>query len=203
MRLTLVNQFYAPDISPTAQLAASLAEHRAEEGDHVTIVTGRGGYLEGVSPVGELKTGPGLRIQRVWTPDLGKSSRARRLLGYVSFSLGSALRMVTLPRQDVVVAMTPQHARLCADAGMSRGEVQQRLWELAERPQWSLKRGGNWRPERARAMGIDPDDDEQPIKAVKDPDRLHLIVAGGVGPITAVCHGWNESSRAVHGVYAT
>lgn len=38
-------------------------------------------------------------------------------------------------------------------------------------------------------------------KAVKDPDRLHLIVAGGMGPITAVCHGWNDSSRAVHGTY--
>ena len=50
-------------------------------------------------------------------------------------------------------------------------------------------------------MGVDPDDDDQPIKAVKDPERLHLIVAGGLGPITAVCHGWNESSRAVHGTY--
>ena len=28
MRITLLNQFYAPDISPTAQLAASLAEDR-------------------------------------------------------------------------------------------------------------------------------------------------------------------------------
>ena len=26
--------------------------------------------------------------------------------------------------------------------------------------------------------------------------------AGGFGPITAVCHGWNETSRAVHGTYA-
>jgi hypothetical protein len=51
-------------------------------------------------------------------------------------------------------------------------------------------------------MGVDPDDDNYPIKAVKDPAGLHLIVAGGVGPITAVCHGWNETSRAVHGVYA-
>jgi hypothetical protein len=50
-------------------------------------------------------------------------------------------------------------------------------------------------------MGVDPDDDEALIKAVKDPQRLHLIVAGGMGPITAVCHGWNESSRAVHGAY--
>ena len=106
MRLTLLNQFYAPDISPTAQLAASLAEHRADHGDHVTIVTGRAGYLEGLAPAGVVRTGPGLRIRRVWTPDLGKSSRGRRLLGYATFSLGGAWQMLRLPRQDVVIAMT-------------------------------------------------------------------------------------------------
>jgi len=104
-------------------------------------------------------------------------------------------------KSDMVAAMSPQHAQLCADAGMSRDEVRDRLCGLAVRRQGSLKRGGNWRPERARAMGIDPDDDEALIRAVKDPARLHLIVAGGVGPITAVCHGWNDSSRAVHGTY--
>jgi glycosyltransferase involved in cell wall biosynthesis len=106
VRLTLVNQFYAPDISPTAQLAASLAEHRADLGDEVTIVTGRAGYLEGLAPAGAVRSGPGLRIRRVWTPDLGKSSRGRRLLGYATFSLGGAWRMLRLPRQDVIVAMT-------------------------------------------------------------------------------------------------
>jgi hypothetical protein len=85
---------------------------------------------------------------------------------------------------------------------MSRSEVHQLLCELAVRPQGNLKRGGNWRPERAIAMGIDPDNDDAPVKAVKDPNGLHLIVAGGFGPITAVCHGWNETSRAVHGTYA-
>ena len=39
MRLTLLNQFYTPDISPTAHLCASLAEHRAAKGDDVTVVT--------------------------------------------------------------------------------------------------------------------------------------------------------------------
>lgn len=102
---------------------------------------------------------------------------------------------------DMVVAMSPQHARLCADAGMSRADVVKRLSELAVRPQANVKRGGNWRPERARALGIDPDDDEALIRAVKDPQRLHLIVAGGEGPITAVCHGWNATSRAVQGTY--
>jgi hypothetical protein len=104
---------------------------------------------------------------------------------------------------DLVVAMSPQHAALCAGAGLARADAQRRLCELAVREQGSLKRGGNWRPERARAMGLDPDDDAQPIPAVKDPARLHLVVAGGLGPVTAVCHGWNESSRSVHGIYET
>ena len=106
MRLTLVNQFYAPDISPTAQLAASLAEHRAEHGDHVTIVTGKAGYLEDIAPTGVVRTGPELRIHRVWTPDLGKSSRSRRMLGYLAFFVGSVPRLLALPRQDVIVTMT-------------------------------------------------------------------------------------------------
>jgi colanic acid biosynthesis glycosyl transferase WcaI len=106
VRLTLLNQFYAPDISPTAQLAASLAEHRAERGDEVTVVAGRAGYLEGLSSSGTPTVGPGVRARRVWTPDLGKSSRARRLLGYASFSVGSVVRLLALPRQDVIVSMT-------------------------------------------------------------------------------------------------
>jgi hypothetical protein len=130
------------------------------------------------------------------------STEPERLLRGIGDSMTSTGSWNMWFDSDVVVAMTPQHARLCADAGMSRADVQRRLWELAERPQGNLRRGGNWRPERARHMGIDPDDDDQPIKAVKDLARLHLIVAGGFGPITAVCHGWNESSRAVHGTYS-
>ncbi len=109
MRLTLLNPFYAPDISPTAQLAASLAEHRAELGDDVTVLTGRAGYLEGLGPAGPAGVGgdaTGVRVRRTWTPDLGRASVARRLLGYVSYLAGTAVRILLLPAQDVVVAMT-------------------------------------------------------------------------------------------------
>jgi hypothetical protein len=129
------------------------------------------------------------------------STEPQRLLRGIADSMTSTGSWNMWFTSDMVVAMGPQHARLCADAGLSRADVLQRLYELAERPQGNLKRGGNWRPERARHMGIDPDDDAQPIKAVKDVNRLHLIVAGGLGPVTAICHGWNESSRAVHGKY--
>ncbi|MFZ6003947.1 MAG: glycosyltransferase family 4 protein [Actinomycetota bacterium] len=114
MRLTLVNQFYAPDISPTAQLAASLAEHRADSGDEVTVIAGRAGYLEGLSPTGRLKTGPALRVRRVWTPDIGKSALWRRLLGYLTFLAGGTVRLVTMPRQDVVISMTTPPFLVCS-----------------------------------------------------------------------------------------
>jgi colanic acid biosynthesis glycosyl transferase WcaI len=106
VRLTLVNQFYAPDISPTAQLAASLAAHRGDRGDDVTVITGRAGYLEGLSADRTLAATTGVDIRRVWTPDLGKSALWRRLLGYASFFVGAAGRLVALPRQDVIVTMT-------------------------------------------------------------------------------------------------
>ena len=98
VRLTLVNQFYAPDISPTAQLAASLAEHRAEQGDHVTIVTGRAGYLEDLAPTGVRAHGS--RAADPAGVDAGpRASRraVRRLLGYVDL-LRSAARAAAAPR---------------------------------------------------------------------------------------------------------
>jgi hypothetical protein len=105
VRLTLVNQFYAPDISPTAQLAASLAEHRADLGDEVTVITGRAGYLEGLAHT-EPAEQHVVAVRRVWTPDLGKATLVRRLTGYATFLLGSIVRLLRLPRQDVVVSMT-------------------------------------------------------------------------------------------------
>ena len=49
MRITILNQFYPPDLAPTAHLAASLAAHRAAKGDEVTVITGSGSYVDGAS----------------------------------------------------------------------------------------------------------------------------------------------------------
>jgi hypothetical protein len=106
-------------------------------------------------------------------------------------------------RSDMVVAMGPQHAALCADAGLSRADVHRHLCAMAGRQVRELKVGGNWRRERALAfpIAVDPDDDACMIPAIKDPADLQLIVAGGWGPCTAICHGWSGGSCAVHGTY--
>jgi hypothetical protein len=101
----------------------------------------------------------------------------------------------------MVVAMSPEQATICASAGLSRADVHAKLCAMAGRTVRDLKRGGNWRRERALKINVDPDNDDQFVPTIKDPRDLHLIVAGGWGPLTAVCHGWGGGSRAVHGTY--
>jgi glycosyltransferase involved in cell wall biosynthesis len=105
MRLTLLNQFYPPDLAPTGQLAASLAAHRTEQGDEVTVVTGSGRYTPGPAAAAS-EPAAGLRIHRMWTPGLGKGTLARRVIDYTWFYLSATLRMLWLPRQDVIISLT-------------------------------------------------------------------------------------------------
>jgi colanic acid biosynthesis glycosyl transferase WcaI len=105
LRLTIVNQFYTPDVSPTAHLASGLAEHRAAMGDDVTVVAGRGGYVHGLGGAGpEVPHGP--RVVRVWTPRFGKATLLGRIADYLAFLIGASLAIVRLPGQDAIVAMT-------------------------------------------------------------------------------------------------
>ena len=80
MRVTLVNQFYKPDLSPTAQLSASLAEHLASLGHQITVVAGRGGYVGDRADADDDTAG--VTVRRVWTPRLGKKTVVHRLLDY-------------------------------------------------------------------------------------------------------------------------
>lgn len=102
---------------------------------------------------------------------------------------------------DTLVAMSPEHAGICAKAGMSRSDVHRQLCELAGSKIGELKRGGPWAGKGALRCGYDPNDDNFFVPAIKDPSYLHLIVAGGLGPQTAISLGWGGGSFAVHGKY--
>jgi colanic acid biosynthesis glycosyl transferase WcaI len=113
VRLVIVNLFYPPDLAPSAHFAASLAEHRASLGDEVTVISGRGSYIGGSSARasrraedGHHASSPTPRVIRLWTPSLGKGSTFRRLADYLTFLAGAVVRMATLPRQDVAIALT-------------------------------------------------------------------------------------------------
>jgi hypothetical protein len=129
------------------------------------------------------------------------SQEPQRLLTGIADSMTAMSSWNMHVRSDMVVAMSPEQAAICTKAGMSRSDVHGALYRMAGRKVRDLKGGGNWRRERALKINVDPDDDDCFVPAIKDPRDLHLIVAGGWGPLTAVCHGWGGGSRAVHGKY--
>ncbi len=103
MRITLINQYYPPDIAPTAHLAASLAEHRAALGDEVRVVTGRGGYVPTIT--GDSRSREVL-VRRLWTSRRGKQNLVFRSLDYLAFYLQAAIHVAFLPRQDLIISLT-------------------------------------------------------------------------------------------------
>src|SRR3954462_7526381 len=105
------------------------------------------------------------------------SQEPERLLTGIADSMAAMSSWNMHVRSDMVVAMGPEQATICARAGLKRADVHQRLIELAQRKVGDLKRGGNWRRERALKINIDPDDDAAIVPVIKDPRYLHLIVA--------------------------
>ncbi len=134
MRVTIVNLYYPPDLSPTGRLAASLAAHRAGLGDEVTVITSNARYAcagPGVG-AGAAAVPAGPRVLRVGAPVLQSGSIAGRALQYAAFCAGAFHRLARLPRQDVVVCMTTPPYAACLAALHRRRHAGERLvlWNM-------------------------------------------------------------------------
>ena len=105
MKVLLLNQFFHPDLSATAQMASDLAEDLVASGIEVTALAGRGSYLGG-GKLPSSETWRGVEIRRLAATSFGKATLARRGLDYASFLTVAALAALGLPRHDVVVALT-------------------------------------------------------------------------------------------------
>jgi glycosyltransferase involved in cell wall biosynthesis len=117
LKITIVNQFCPPDLSPTARLIASLAQHRAERDDHVTVVGGQGYTVRlqdasettnRVSAAALLSSNQlsGVDIKHIWTPRLGKRTFFHRCIDYLAFYMLACVTLLRLPQQDVIICLT-------------------------------------------------------------------------------------------------
>lgn len=59
MRVLLMNRFFHPDPSATAQMLTELAEDLADRRERVTVITGRAAYLGGGYPATNPRDPPG------------------------------------------------------------------------------------------------------------------------------------------------
>lgn len=82
-----------------------LAESLAARGFGVTALAGRGRY-NGGERLAPRESYRGVRVERAWATSFGKGSVAGRLADYMTFYLGAAWKLMTLPRHDVVMALT-------------------------------------------------------------------------------------------------
>lgn len=107
---------------------------------------------------------------------------------------------------DMAVVLSPQHAQIFAQAGLTRADVHRLLIERGGRRLGEIRRGGIWRGESGAKrwpFSIDLNNDDAFVRAVGDARDLHLIVAGGSGsPSSLVMHGITTASRAVSRAYS-
>jgi len=106
MKILLLNQTFYPDVVATGQYLSELAVTLAERGHQVTVITGRRAYDNPEKIFPKTETWRGIHIIRVGSAGLGKSAKWKRALDFASFMWSCSLRLLFLPRQDVVVALT-------------------------------------------------------------------------------------------------
>src|SRR4051812_31147746 len=98
MRILLINQCFYPDVVSTAQHLTDFASKLAERGHQVTVITSRRGYDDPEQVFAAKENWRGIRINRIGSLGLGKSSRWRRALNFGSFILACALRLILMPK---------------------------------------------------------------------------------------------------------
>ena len=106
MKILLLNQCFYPDVVSTAQHLTDLATALSSRGHEVTVVTGDRGYDDPATRFKRRERWNGVDIIRIRSLSFGKNSRWRRALNFGSFLLICSLRLLTLPRFDLVIALT-------------------------------------------------------------------------------------------------
>ena len=117
MKILYVSQYFPPEMGAPAARASELAQHWAQAGHDVSVLTGFPNHPTGVVPAewqGRLrrlvykeKIG-GVDVFRTWLWPLPNRKAHERMRNYASFCVSAALRGLALPRPDVVIASSPQ-----------------------------------------------------------------------------------------------
>jgi colanic acid biosynthesis glycosyl transferase WcaI len=122
VKILYVSQYFPPEMGAPAARAAELAQHWANAGHAVSILTGFPNHPTGVVPaewrsrhrqltfhekVGNEKVSQ-VDVYRTWLWPLPNRKAHERMRNYASFFVSSALLGMTLPRPDVIIATSPQ-----------------------------------------------------------------------------------------------
>ena len=117
MKLLYISQYFPPEMGAPSARASELARHWANAGHQVSILTGFPNHPTGVVPpewrsrfrrltyyekVGQVD------VYRTWLWPLPNRKAYERMRNYASFCVSAALRGMTIPRPEVIIASSPQ-----------------------------------------------------------------------------------------------
>src|SRR3954471_16067047 len=102
MRILLLNQSFAPDSTATAQHLADLARHLQSLGHQVSVTADRRSYENRAFAYPAREQWREIDVRRVATTGFGKRRFAGRLVDGLSFLAMLAVKLVVVPRPDVV-----------------------------------------------------------------------------------------------------
>lgn len=117
MKILYISQYFPPEMGAPAARAAELAQHWANAGHAVSILTGFPNHPTGIVPaewrsrLRKLSFHEKIElvdVYRTWLWPLPNRKAHERMRNYASFCLSAALRGMTLPRPDVIIATSPQ-----------------------------------------------------------------------------------------------
>jgi colanic acid biosynthesis glycosyl transferase WcaI len=134
VKILYVSQYFPPEMGAPAARAAELAHHWARTGHDVSILTGFPNHPTGVVPPewlarlcrlvnherifvktadsahtqGATPAVAGFDVYRTWLWPLPNRKAHERMRNYVSFCVSAAVRGLSLPRPDVIIATSPQ-----------------------------------------------------------------------------------------------
>jgi colanic acid biosynthesis glycosyl transferase WcaI len=156
VKILYVSQYFPPEMGAPAARAAELAFHWAETGHHVSVLTGFPNHPTGIVPV-EWRSRlhrltcyedvGRVHVFRTWLWPLPNRKAHERMRNYASFCISAALRGLTLPRPDVIIATSPQ--LLVALAGWGLAFVRKIPFVFEVRDLW---------PESLSAVGVSNED---------------------------------------------
>lgn len=117
MKILYISQYFPPEMGAPAARASELARHWSQAGHEVSVLTGFPNHPTGVVPeewssrlrrlTYQEKVGR-VDVFRTWLWPLPNRKAHERMRNYASFCISAALRGLTLPRPDVIIASSPQ-----------------------------------------------------------------------------------------------
>jgi glycosyltransferase involved in cell wall biosynthesis len=110
-KITILSQYFYPEVASTGQLMTELALGLKERGCDVRIVTGQPSYIKGVDKLQGKEIYQGVEIKRTWNTRFDKNKKVGRILNLCSFFISTFVFLLfTKEKRPLLIVSVPPFA---------------------------------------------------------------------------------------------